>query len=149
MDGMRTAKLLLPLLLSLGLLVGGCGDESEPATDDPSTPTSSPATPSEEPTRTPSEKGEEPGPEGPVVDIAVEGDSISPNGERVEGKVGEPITLDIRSDRAGELHVHSTPEQTVDFESGTTTAKLTIDQPGVVEVEEHESGFVVLQLQIS
>jgi hypothetical protein len=35
------------------------------------------------------------------------------------------------------------------FDQGSTQHELVIDQPGVVEVEEHDSGFVVLQLQVS
>jgi hypothetical protein len=85
---------------------------------------------------------------GTVVEVEVEGDSITPNGARVEAEVGEPITLEITSDRPGELHVHGTPEQYVEFGSGTVTRELTLDQPGIVEVEEHDTGFVVMQLQV-
>lgn len=84
-----------------------------------------------------------------VVEIEIEEDEISPNGARIELEIGEPVILELESDRAGELHVHSTPEQVVEFGPGTTQRELVIEQPGVVEVEEHESGFVVLQLQVS
>jgi hypothetical protein len=45
--------------------------------------------------------------------------------------------------------VHATPEQTLPFGEGRTTVQITIDQPGVVDVEEHEADLVVLQLQVS
>ena len=63
--------------------------------------------------------------------------------------LGEPVTLDITADREGELHVHSTPEEEIAFQHGDTEAELTFDQPGVVDVEDHESGKVIVQLQVS
>jgi len=94
---------------------------------------------------------ETPTPEGKgvLVDVTVGGDEIAPNGARIEAEVGEPIIVTVDADRAGELHVHSTPEQVIAFDQGSTQHELVIDQPGVVEVEEHDSGFVVLQLQVS
>jgi hypothetical protein len=45
--------------------------------------------------------------------------------------------------------VHSTPEQEIAFEKGTTTEKLTIDKPGIVDVEDHELEQVIVQLEVS
>jgi len=84
-----------------------------------------------------------------AIEIQIEGDNISPTGERVEVKTGAAITLQIDSDRAGELHVHSTPEQEFSFDKGNSTIELTIDTPGIVEVEEHDTGVVVLQLEVN
>ena len=58
------------------------------------------------------------------------------------------INLEITSDRAGELHVHSKPEQFVEFEAGTSDAQAGHQRPGVVDIEEHESGHVVVQLEV-
>jgi hypothetical protein len=44
--------------------------------------------------------------------------------------------------------VHSTPEQHIDFEKGTSTKKLTIKQPGIVDVEDHALDKVIVQLQV-
>ena len=41
------------------------------------------------------------------------------------------------------------PAVDVEFPAGQSERKLTIEQPGVVEVEEHDSGKVLLQLQVS
>jgi hypothetical protein len=70
-------------------------------------------------------------------------------GERVTAALGEPVTLNIDADTAGELHVHSTPEQEIEFARGVSTKMLTIDQPGVVDVEDHELEKVIVQLQVS
>ena len=84
-----------------------------------------------------------------TVNITIKGDTVTPNGDRVDAKVGKPVTLKIHADQAGEIHVHSTPEQHIDFPSGTSTRKLTIDKPGVVDVEDHALDKVIVQLQVS
>ena len=68
--------------------------------------------------------------------------------ERIQVDAGETIELVITSDAPGELHVHSDPEQTIDYKAGKTTTRLTIDRPGVVEVERHEPEALVLQLEV-
>ena len=57
---------------------------------------------------------------GTTVDITIKDGKVTPNGERVKAKVGSPITLKIDADRAGEIHVHSTPEQEVRVVPATT-----------------------------
>jgi hypothetical protein len=87
-------------------------------------------------------------PSGTVVRITIAGDKIDPAGSRVQVKKGEPVTLLINADKAGELHVHSTPEQHVEFPAGSSAATLTIDQPGVVEVEDHALDKLIVQLEV-
>jgi hypothetical protein len=57
------------------------------------------------------------------------------------------VTVD--SDRAGELHVHSSPEQVLAFPAGRSTQDLVIDAPGSVQVEDHESEVVVAIIEVS
>jgi hypothetical protein len=83
------------------------------------------------------------------VDITIKNGKVSPNGDRVKAELGKPITLKIDADTAGELHVHATPEQEIAFGKGTSTKKLTIDKPGIVDVEDHELEQVIVQLQVS
>ena len=149
---MRRTRTALAATVAAALLLTGCGGE-DPSADGSPTPGSSTAEeptdettePADEPTEEPSEK---PRPRGPFVDITFEGDSVTPNGQRVDAKVGEALTLRISADRPGELHVHSTPEQEISFPAGQSERKLTIDQPGVVDVEDHASGLVLLQLEV-
>lgn len=84
---------------------------------------------------------------GQRVELSFEGDE-APSVERVEVEAGEEIELVITSDQPGELHVHSSPEQAIDYGSGTSTHTLTIDRPGVVDVERHEPAALVLQLEV-
>lgn len=83
---------------------------------------------------------------GTTVDITIKGTTITPNGDRVKATGGTPVTLHIDSDRKGELHVHSTPEQEIAFPKGRSTRRLTIDKPGIVDVEDHALESVVVQL---
>jgi multidrug efflux pump subunit AcrA (membrane-fusion protein) len=131
---MRRRAILAGLGAGLAILIAGCGGSSatEPAAGPDPQPSTSQATPAAAP-----------------VEVTVEGATVTPNGKRVEAAVGEPVTVRVTSDRAGELHVHATPEQTLPFGNGRTTVQITIDQPGLVDVEEHEADLVVLQLQVS
>jgi hypothetical protein len=80
--------------------------------------------------------------------VTREGDSFTPNGERVELGVDQTLVLTIESDEAGELHVHSTPEQEIAYDAGTSEHEIVIDRPGVVEVESHEPDVILLQLEV-
>lgn len=150
----------LPRLLaaaSLLLTLGACSSDNldDPATDvaastssasesdsapSPS-PSHSPST-SPTPTQTPSE------PTGPELVVTIRGDQVEPNSQEIDLKVGEALTIQFDTDRSGELHVHSTPEQYVEFKVGASTKKLVIEAPGVVEVEEHDTGHVVASLEV-
>jgi hypothetical protein len=120
----RCAAVLVVLFCTVGLLAG-CG-EDEPTEGSDGTTTDS-----------------------QTIEITFSGDTVEPNGERVEVKAGEEITLQVKADEPGELHVHSNPEQELPYAAGTNTLKLTIDEPGVVEVESHELEKVIVQLEVS
>jgi hypothetical protein len=86
---------------------------------------------------------------GTEVHITIKNGKVTPHGDRVKAKVGQPVTLHIDADTAGEIHVHSSPEQEIRFDKGTSTKKLTIDQPGIVDVEDHALEQVIVQLEVS
>ena len=88
-------------------------------------------------------------PTGTSIDITIKGGEVSPNGTRVKVQVDAPVTLHIDADTAGEIHVHSTPEQEIEFPKGTSTRRLTISTPGIVDVEDHALEQVIVQLQAS
>jgi hypothetical protein len=137
---------------ALAVVLTACGGE-DPSTSQPSEPPS--ATPSESPSETeqatPSkEASPEPTkePAGPSAEVTIEGGSVDPLAQSVKAEVGETVTLEVTSDRAGELHVHSTPEQYKEFGAGRSTVRMTFDRPGAVDVEEHESGALVLRVLV-
>lgn len=113
----------MTIVLATALAVFGCGSEEE--------------TPTEGATQ------------DNRIELTFEGDEAPPV-ERVQVEAGETVELVITSDQPGELHVHSEPEETIEYGAGTTTYKLTnLEKPGVVDVERHEPEALVLQLEIS
>jgi hypothetical protein len=83
-----------------------------------------------------------------TISVTIEGDSVTPNGDRVEVAVNQPIELVVKSDAEGEIHVHSDPEQELVYGAGTTTLPFKIDKPGIVEVESHELEKTIVQLEV-
>lgn len=84
-----------------------------------------------------------------VIKVTFNGDSVTPNGDRIEVSVGQPIELDVTADAPGEIHVHSNPEQELEYKAGTSTIQVKpIDQPGTVDVESHALDKVIVQLQV-
>jgi len=144
---MRTRPVIAAALATALLALGGCSDDdgssSSPSTSETSTPSSSTGSPAGSPTT------KKPEPAGTTVDITIKDGKVTPNGDRVKAKVGEPVILKIDADVAGEIHVHSTPEQELEFDEGTSTKKLTIEQPGIVDVEDHALDQVIVQLEVS
>lgn len=84
-----------------------------------------------------------------TIDITLKGGTVKPSGSAVKVQKGKPITLHIVADKAGELHVHSSPEQHVEFKAGTTDKTLTFDQPGVIDIEDHALDKLIVQLEVS
>lgn len=84
-----------------------------------------------------------------TIDVTITADSVTPNGDRVEVKVGQPIEIVVKADAEGEIHVHSDPEHELEYGPGTTTLKtFTIDKPGIVEVESHALEKTIVQLEV-
>lgn len=121
---MRRTAVTATILAALLPLASACGDD-EPA------PTS----------------GGQDSPE--TIEITFTGNTVTPNGETVELAQGQDVEFVVKADAAGELHVHSTPEQTLSYSAGTTTIQVDLDEPpGVVEVEAHDLDKLVVKLEI-
>lgn len=118
---MRRVLATLTVLLC-ALPLAACGDEDEPAGDSP---------------------------EPKVIEVTFEGDSVTPNGERVDVSTGQPVELKITADQPGEIHVHSDPEQELEYPAGESTVKIQdIDTPSTVDVESHTLDKVIVQLEV-
>lgn len=133
-------RLLLVALAGV-LCLPACGSETaeSPETSGAATATAS----------TPSASASPPAASDEVlVEVTIEDGNVDPAGDRVQAATGEPISFVIDSDSPGELHVHSTPEHSIAIEPGRTEQTITIDQPGVVEVELHDPEVVVVQLEV-
>lgn len=85
-----------------------------------------------------------------VVPIVIKDGAVTPQGKRVELKVGQDVTLRVTSDADEEIHVHSTPEHEFEVSSGTTGQDFTfaIETPGQVAVESHHLDVTIVQLVV-
>ncbi len=85
-----------------------------------------------------------------VVDIVFKDGKVTPQGERVDVKVGQKIELHVTSDRDDEVHVHSTPEHEyeVPADAKDKTFTFSIKTPGQVAVESHGLDVTILQLVV-
>lgn len=138
---MRITAALAAAALTVAL--AGCA-EDEPSADATGTPAPS-ATSEPAPAATESSQPAEP--EGVVVDVTIADGEVTPQGDRVEVEVGEPVTLRVTSDEADEIHVHSDPEHSLDVEAGTPDElTFTVDRPGQVAVESHHLDVTIVQL---
>lgn len=137
-------------LIALALVLTGCAAAEEPgasaSSPGPASTSSSTGPGSPESAEESAEEGS--AEEQTVVEVSIAGDRVEPNSEHVELAAGEELVLEVTSDRAAEFHVHSSPEQVLEAPAGTSRHPLTIERPGVVDVEEHESGIVILQLEV-
>ena len=113
-------KQTLVAVLAAALMLAGCGGSDSPAKTKPV-----------------------------VVDIAVKDGAAKPQGERVDVKVGQKVTLHITSDADEEIHVHSEPEHEYAVGPGDDVEKsFTIDTPGQVAVEAHHLDVTIVQLVV-
>lgn len=84
-----------------------------------------------------------------VVHVDISGKQVSPHGDTVNVPLGSQVELDIQADANGEIHVHSRPEQTIDYHAGTTQATLAaFTAPGRVTVEVHTLKKTVVTLRV-
>jgi len=127
------------LVTALAFALAGCGSDSEAA--DEHGEHALEATPAAEVTVAP------PG-DAKVIGITIGEKSVSPSGAQISVKRNQPVVLEIDAAAKGELHVHSSPEQHVEFPSGKSQVQLKIDQPGVVDIEDHDLDKLIVQLEV-
>lgn len=123
---MRRALATLAVLTCTAATASGCGggDSSSPAGDGSSTAPK-------------------------VIQVTFSGDSVTPNGDRVEVQHGQPVELKVTADAPGEIHVHSSPEQELEYDKGTSTIEIKpIETPGIVDVESHTIDKTIVQLEV-
>ena len=124
---MRRILATVAILVCALTLAAGCGDSSNGSTGDSSGGASGTKT----------------------IHVTFSGDSVTPNGDRVQVSVGQPVELVVKADKPGEIHVHSTPEQELAYPAGTKTLELKpIDKPGIIEVESHALEKTIVQLEV-
>ncbi len=132
---MRRTLAVLAALLSALTLATGCGDDASGGGNGATSASDASADPAAEPK---------------VIAVTIEGNFVTPNGERIEVATGQDVQLDVTADAPGEIHVHSTPEQELEYDEGTSTLTIKgMQRPGTVDVEVHELEKILVQLEVS
>ncbi|GAB3068867.1 hypothetical protein GCM10027215_02460 [Nocardioides zeae] len=83
-----------------------------------------------------------------VIEVTVDGDSVSPDAERVEASVGQQIVFRVTTDVPIEIHGHTNPEFTIEAQPGTSDHTTTIDQVGSYEIELHDPDRLLVRLDV-
>ncbi len=83
-----------------------------------------------------------------VIEVTISEGNMTPSGERVEVAVDQPVDLVVTSDEPGEIHMHTEPAQTFEYQAGTDTFGFQISRPGIVEVESHTLDEIIVQLEV-
>jgi hypothetical protein len=84
-----------------------------------------------------------------VVKITFAGGRVTPVAENLDVNVGDQVVLDITADTAGEIHVHSTPEQHIDYPAGHSQEPLdALNLPGQIEIESHTLEKTIVTLAV-
>jgi hypothetical protein len=122
------------------LVAAGCGTSDNQYT--PPVPPESPGNPSQLP-------DQQAPPDRLTIRVSIAGDQVNPVNEQLQGTIGQPIVIEVSSDVADELHVHSTPEHTfkVEPKSGQSF-QFTVDVPGTVDVELHKLNKTIATIQV-
>jgi sporulation-control protein spo0M len=88
-------------------------------------------------------------PDQVVVEISIKGGQVTPTNATLQAKVNEPIVLEVDSDVADELHVHSVPDHEFAVEAKPAQSfQFTVTVPGQVAIELHELDKTVATLQV-
>lgn len=132
---------------TLSALVG-CGSTTTDSTSSTSQAASTAATTiSTEPPRPPQQAS--PATDVTLVVVSIAGGTVTPTNGQAQATVGKPIVLQVTSDDADQLHVHSIPEHTFSIEPRPDqTFEFTVDVPGQVDIELHDLNRTVVTIQV-
>jgi hypothetical protein len=83
-----------------------------------------------------------------TIKVRFEDGKVTPNGDRVGVEVGQQVVFIVAADEAGEIHIHSEPEQELAYDEGEKEFKVEFDKPGLVTVESHNLDQVIVQLEV-
>jgi plastocyanin len=138
--GRHTAALAI---FAVMLVLTACGaDDGQGDTAATDTPTNAaPSAPPDPPdaTTTPPASVRE-------IEVVIVDGTVETAEDSVEVAVGEPVRLTVTSDVDDEVHVHGV-DQNAELSAGSpATLEFSLAEPGVYEVETHETSLLLFQL---
>lgn len=159
------ARALLTLVAGLALVAAACGDDDStgdtagPTTTstagDTSTTTAAPTTtaPAETTATEATTTTTAGGPGTPDADVVLEatvaGGSVTEGGGRQEIPLGSSVALVVTADVEDEIHLHGYDVSAHTVPGQPVTLTFTANIPGVFEVEMHEDGLALWDLEVS
>ena len=128
----------------LALLLAGCTSApTGPGTAGPSAAASGSAPGSASPSGSATPSGQV-----LTLTITISGGKVTPNGEKINARVGQQVVMNVTSDIADEVHAHTGGDgYELKVPAGKpTTGTFTLTSPGSFEVESHHLGKVIVIL---
>jgi hypothetical protein len=148
----RTHAALVCGAVALGLLLSGCTSTAEPPSNNASpTSASSPTEPSSR-VASPSSVSPSPPSLNPdytlTVNIVIVKGKTTPNGEKINVRVGQKVILNVISDTDDEIHAHIGGDgYDLPVQSGTPArGSFILQSPGSFEVESHHLEKIIVIL---
>ncbi|MFW6599438.1 hypothetical protein ACQBAU_11585 [Propionibacteriaceae bacterium Y2011] len=139
------------LVAGVALLAAGCAPGDTEPTSPGSTGTGTTGTgtaPSSAPSQSAGTATSGATEQGTVIEIVLSGDTVTPNAEKREAKVGDVITLNITSDHDDEIHMHGLDIE-IPVKAGVPTSEtITLSEPGSFEIESHHPAKTILILNV-
>jgi plastocyanin len=134
----------------ISLALSGCTSAPAGTASPTATPEVTSATPSAQPPASPTASASETSqPADQVtIDITIADGQVSPNGAKMQVRVGQRIVLNVTSDEHDEIHAHTSGDGlSLEVPAGKkVTGSFTLTSPGSYEVEAHhlEKTIVIL-----
>ena len=86
---------------------------------------------------------------GLTIDVTIANGQVTPTNATMQARVKEQITLQVTSDVADEMHVHSVPDHKFEVAAAPNqTFQFSVDVPGKVDVELHHLKRTVATIQV-
>jgi len=82
-----------------------------------------------------------------VIKVAVRNGKVTPADHREDVKVGDTVRLTVSSDQADEVHVHGVNIEQPVAAGKSVTITFQVKDPGIYEVETHESDLTLLEIE--
>lgn len=83
-----------------------------------------------------------------TVTASIRDGKVRPPTQRVKVTRGDTVRLELTSDVDDEVHVHGYEAEEALEAGRTTTVEFVADQAGLFEIETHEGGLVLAQLEV-
>lgn len=145
----RQVRNALITIAALAVGIAGCGSDPASPADAAAEPTALVATspPGADATVTPTPTSTAAAADV-TVEIEIAGRDVAPPPGRTSVPLGARVRIEIAADQADTVHVHGYDVEAGVMPTAPAVFEFTADQPGLFEVETHDSGLLLTQLVV-